>query len=113
MLTVCDNGVGISAEELSLIFTPYYRASTALTMAGSGLGLAGAKALVEQHGGDIALESTLGQGTTVVVRLPYAPVTGQDDGPTPRQDPAGGPDHASPEDTDEHAGARPGRVPSR
>ena len=113
VLTVCDSGVGIPAEELSLIFTPYYRASTARTMAGSGLGLAGARALVEQHGGDIALESTLGQGTTVVVRLPGDGGIGQDDGPTPRQDPAGGPGHASPEDTDEHAGARPDRVPGR
>ena len=69
-IRVRDNGVGIPASELPEVFTPYYRASTARGIHGTGLGLAGARAIVEQHGGQITLESRLGQGTTVTVLLP-------------------------------------------
>ncbi|SRR5579883_48641 len=69
-ITVKDSGVGIPAGELPHIFTPYYRASTAQGVPGTGLGLASAKAIVEQHGGQITLESQVGRGTTVTVHLP-------------------------------------------
>ena len=69
-LTVQDRGVGIPAEELPHLFTHFYRASTAIGIAGTGLGLAGCKAIVEQHGGWIALQSSPGEGTTVTVTLP-------------------------------------------
>jgi signal transduction histidine kinase len=62
--------VGIPYEELPHIFTPFYRASTARGIPGTGIGLSGSKMIVEQHGGQITAESAVGQGTTVVVRLP-------------------------------------------
>ncbi len=70
VITVRDRGVGIPAEELPRIFTRFYRASTASGIKGTGIGLAGAKAIVEQHGGRVDLRSTLGRGTTVTVYLP-------------------------------------------
>jgi signal transduction histidine kinase len=69
-IRVQDSGVGIPAGELPHIFTPFYRASTARCIPGTGIGLAGAKTIVEQHGGRITLESREGQGTTVTVYLP-------------------------------------------
>ncbi len=72
VITVCDEGVGIPASELPRIFTRYYRASTARGIAGSGIGLSGAKAIVEQHGGVLSIESDEGRGTTVTIVLPRA-----------------------------------------
>jgi signal transduction histidine kinase len=70
VVTVRDEGVGIPADELPRIFERFYRASTARGITGSGIGLAGAKATVEQHGGAIAVESAVGAGTTVTITLP-------------------------------------------
>jgi signal transduction histidine kinase len=70
VIAVRDRGVGIPHEELPHIFTPFYRASTARGIPGTGIGLSGSKMIVEQHGGQITAESTVGKGTTVVVRLP-------------------------------------------
>jgi signal transduction histidine kinase len=70
VISVRDRGVGIPHEELPHIFTPFYRASTARGIPGTGIGLSGSKMIVEQHGGQITVESAVGQGTTVVVRLP-------------------------------------------
>ena len=70
MITVRDEGVGIPTNELPRIFTRYYRASTARGIAGSGIGLSGAKAIVEQHGGVLSIESEEGRGTTVTIVLP-------------------------------------------
>jgi len=71
-ITVRDEGVGIPANELPRIFTRYYRASTARGIAGSGIGLSGAKAIVEQHDGVLSIESGEGRGTTVTIVLPRA-----------------------------------------
>lgn len=71
-ITVQDQGVGIPAEELPLLFTPFYRASTSQGTPGIGLGLAGAKTIVNQHGGQITIESSVGVGTMVAVTLPMA-----------------------------------------
>jgi signal transduction histidine kinase len=70
VVSIRDRGVGIPAAELPGIFTRFFRASTAQGVPGTGIGLAGSKAIVEQHGGAIAVASTLGAGTTVTVRLP-------------------------------------------
>lgn len=75
-LEVRDQGVGIPAAEIPQVFTRFFRAATAAGISGTGLGLAGSKALVEQHGGTITLQSTEGAGTTVTVRLPLAPPRG-------------------------------------
>ena len=71
VLSVRDRGVGIPADEVPLVFERFYRASNvAMGFPGTGLGLAGARAIVEQHGGTITITSELGVGTTVTVRLP-------------------------------------------
>jgi signal transduction histidine kinase len=70
VLIVRDNGIGIPPAELERVFEPYYRASnTAGTVSGSGIGLAGTRHIVEQHGGHIAVESQAGD-TRFTVRLP-------------------------------------------
>ena len=63
VLEVRDQGRGIPPEELPRITTPFYRASTAGGVPGTGLGLAGVKAIVEQHHGTLAIESAEGEGT--------------------------------------------------
>jgi signal transduction histidine kinase len=70
VITVRDQGVGIPAEDLPRIFTRFFRASTARGVKGTGIGLAGSKAIIEQHHGHITVESAVGQGTTVTVYLP-------------------------------------------
>lgn len=63
-----DNGVGIANEELEELFTRYYRGTnTGETHKGSGLGLAIAKQIVEAHGGEIVVESILGEGTRICI----------------------------------------------
>jgi signal transduction histidine kinase len=70
VITVRDQGVGIPAEDLPRLFTRFFRASTARGMKGTGIGLAGSRAIIEQHDGHITVESEVGQGTTVTVCLP-------------------------------------------
>jgi signal transduction histidine kinase len=63
--------MGIPAAELPHIFEQYYRASNVVgKVAGTGIGLAGARQIVEQHGGSIEVESEEGRQTTFTVRLP-------------------------------------------
>jgi len=73
VVAVRDRGVGIPADELPRVTERSYRASTARGVAGSGLGLYGTKAVIAQHGGTIAVESAVGDGTTVTITLPLAP----------------------------------------
>jgi signal transduction histidine kinase len=71
-IEVVDTGVGIAAAEQSKLFERFFRSSTATASAipGTGLGLAITKAIVERHGGTIAIESAENEGTTVLVELP-------------------------------------------
>jgi len=73
-IVVADTGIGIPADELGHVFSRFYRARTAshLAVPGTGLGLAITRALVDQHGGTIELESHEGEGTRVTVTLPAA-----------------------------------------
>jgi signal transduction histidine kinase len=73
---VSDEGVGISEVDLPYIFDTAYRAPDArsLRRAGSGLGLTIVRRIVEQHGGEIHVQSRLGEGTTFAFDLPlYLP----------------------------------------
>ncbi len=66
-LIIRDDGAGISDEHLAHIFEPFY---TTKENGGSGLGLAISQNIVERHGGTIAVDSKLGQGTTFTILLP-------------------------------------------
>ena len=73
LLAVRDEGVGIPALDLPLLFERFRRgANVAGRFAGTGIGLAGAKQVVEQHGGAISVTSAEGRGATFTVRLPMA-----------------------------------------
>ena len=69
---VTDNGIGIAAEHLEHVMSPFGRAVSAYTrdIEGTGIGLALARRLSEHHGATLCLDSTLGEGTTVTVRFP-------------------------------------------
>ena len=73
-VSVRDHGRGIPADRLQAIFERFEQvdASDAREKGGTGLGLALARALVEQHGGTIEFRSREGEGTEVVVTLPAA-----------------------------------------
>jgi signal transduction histidine kinase len=72
-VTVRDNGVGIPDEQHDRIFTKFFRGDAATSgIAGSGLGLAFARAVVEAHGGSIGFSSTEGRGSTFYLELPTA-----------------------------------------
>jgi PAS domain S-box-containing protein len=71
VLRVRDRGLGIPADELPHIFERYRRGRNVIgKIAGAGIGLAGVRDIVEQHGGEISVESTEGEGSTFTVRLP-------------------------------------------
>jgi len=63
-----DTGKGIPAENLHKIFDPFFTTKSASK--GTGLGLAVSYGIIKKHGGDIAVESTVGKGTTFIVRMP-------------------------------------------
>ena len=69
-LVVEDNGSGIDRQHLARIFERFYRVDAARSAGGSGLGLAIAKQIVDQHGGEITVESELGASSTFTVTLP-------------------------------------------
>jgi signal transduction histidine kinase len=69
-LAVSDTGVGISEEQLPLVFDRFYRADAARTEEGVGLGLSIARQIAEAHGGTIEARSKLGVGSTFVLLLP-------------------------------------------
>jgi signal transduction histidine kinase len=78
-VAVTDSGCGIPEEEISQIFTPFYsrKGEHAVDRAqafnrGTGLGLSVCHTIVTNHGGDIHVESSLGRGTTLKIRLPAA-----------------------------------------
>ncbi len=71
LLSIQDTGHGIPEESLPRIFDRFYRVPEQEgVVSGTGLGLAIAKSIVESHGGQIYVDSTLGKGSTFTLRLP-------------------------------------------
>jgi PAS domain S-box-containing protein len=62
-----DTGGGISAENLSRVFEPYFTTKTS----GTGLGLLIVRRIVREHGGEMSIESSEGKGLTLTIRLPH------------------------------------------
>ncbi|HYQ26476.1 MAG TPA: ATP-binding protein, partial [Polyangiaceae bacterium] len=74
-LKVADQGIGIAPHEQGTVFDWYSRAENAkrTSIQGTGIGLAGVKDIVLQHGGSISVESSLGHGSVFTVTLPTRP----------------------------------------
>jgi heavy metal sensor kinase len=72
LIAISDSGPGIPAKHLPHIFDRFYRVDRARSreLGGTGLGLSIAQELVKAHGGDIAVHSVVGEGSTFTVRLP-------------------------------------------
>jgi signal transduction histidine kinase len=75
VVTVTDQGIGISTEDQTHLFDEFYRSAdpAALAQPGTGLGLAIVRRILERHGGSVAVASELGRGSTFTLRLPAAP----------------------------------------
>jgi two-component system, sporulation sensor kinase E len=67
LISFTDSGGGISAENLSHIFEPYFTTKTG----GTGIGLLIVRRIVREHGGELSIESSEGKGLTLTIRLPY------------------------------------------
>ena len=68
-IAVADTGVGIAAADIAHIFEPFFTRKSR----GTGLGLANVKRILEEHGGSVEIDSTLGEGTRVLMGLPAHP----------------------------------------
>ena len=67
VISFADTGGGMSAENLSRVFEPYFTTKPS----GSGLGLLIVRRIVREHGGELSIESSQGKGLTLTIRLPY------------------------------------------
>lgn len=81
VMRVADDGMGIAPEELDQIFELYKQAGQSANRRyrDTGLGLAVVRDLTELHGGTVAVESRVKEGSTFTVRIPYAPVIEEED----------------------------------
>jgi cell cycle sensor histidine kinase DivJ len=81
-VTVEDNGIGIDESDLPRLGEAFFQASATREHRhdGSGLGLSIVKSLVHLHGGDVAIQSRIGEGTRVTVRLPFEGASGTSTG---------------------------------
>lgn len=70
-VSVSDDGIGIAPENLEKVFDPFFSTKPS----GTGLGLAMVHRILDAHGGSVAIDSTPGAGTTVVLRLPAPPTS--------------------------------------
>lgn len=84
VMSVVDNGVGIKPENLEHIFEPFFTTKPAVK--GTGLGLSVAYGIIKRHSGAIDIESEIGSGTTVTVKLPIRTIKSESrtDNPEPK-----------------------------
>ena len=73
-VSVNDDGIGISRNDLPNIFKRFYRCDRSRTLPGNGLGLSWARAVIQAHGGNITATSTLNERSTFTVTLPKTPI---------------------------------------
>ncbi|MDQ6468433.1 HAMP domain-containing sensor histidine kinase [Exiguobacterium acetylicum] len=69
-LTIQDRGIGIASDQQTKIFERFYRGDHSRHGTGTGLGLSIAQSIVDQHGGTISIDSTLGEGTRFIIHFP-------------------------------------------
>jgi signal transduction histidine kinase len=74
-ITVQDEGPGIPAEHRPHLFERFYRVPSASTTRGTGLGLYISQKIIEAHGGEIGVESTMGEGTSFYFDLPITEIS--------------------------------------
>lgn len=72
-IAVKDQGIGISREDQQHLFSSFFRGGNALNIEGTGLGLHIVKRYVDLLGGDVHLESAIGEGTCITMELPLSP----------------------------------------
>lgn len=70
VITVIDQGIGMTPEQVSRVFEKFYRADKSGHIPGTGLGMVLVKDIMEAHGGRVEVESEFGKGTTVTLYLP-------------------------------------------
>jgi signal transduction histidine kinase len=70
-ISVEDQGIGIPPAELNRVRERFYRGSNVGSIPGTGVGLSLVQQIIEQHGGQMSIDSALGQGTRVAVTLPF------------------------------------------
>jgi two-component system sensor histidine kinase HydH len=72
-IDVVDTGVGIPTEDMNRLFEPFFTTKSQ----GTGLGLANAKRVFEEHGGRVQINSVVGSGTTVSLWMPLSTIKSQ------------------------------------
>jgi signal transduction histidine kinase len=70
VVSVTDHGIGIPESDVHRVFSRFFRASNVGIIGGHGIGLAGARQIVEQHGGQLKVVSQLGEGSCFSIHLP-------------------------------------------
>lgn len=70
IMNFSDNGIGISKEDLKMIFQPFYRASNAIGTKGHGIGLSLVEKIIALHKGEIKVKSEIMKGSTFTISLP-------------------------------------------
>ena len=74
-ISISDGGIGMTPEELAVLFEPYTRGSVQRKISGVGLGVVIVKKLVESHGGEVTVTSVPGKGSTFTFTIPMADPT--------------------------------------
>jgi len=83
-IQICDTGCGIPNHLIKSIFDPFF--TTKPTSKGTGLGLSVSKGIIEEHGGDIEVESRVNEGTTLSVHLPIVSIPADIEGKHQRKE---------------------------